>query len=256
MRCDRTRLLEALAAADITAEALADTPHGVALTSPGRIMALPGFHEGWFCVQDAGAQRIAPLCNVQPGQRLLDLCAAPGGKATHLAALLAGTGEVTACDKNAARLQLAAESAARLQLSNLRCEAGDGRELAARLEPFDAVLADVPCCGTGTLARRPDLRWQLSAQRLTELVPLQRELLAAAARLTRPGGLLVYATCSLESEENEAQMTWFDAEFPDFEPANEGAVLPGWDQATASATLLPDGADRDGFFAARRRRVR
>jgi len=87
-------------------------------------------------------------------------------------------------------------------------------------------------------------------------VPLQRELLAAAARLTRPGGLLVYATCSLESEENEAQMTWFDAEFPDFEPANEGAVLPGWDQATASATLLPDGADRDGFFAARRRRVR
>lgn len=256
MRCTRQQLIEALTAAGIGAEPIAELPHGIALTTPGRIAALPGYDEGWFCVQDAGAQCIAPLCNVEPGQRLLDLCAAPGGKATHLAELLAGSGEVIACDKNPARLQLASESAARLQLGNLRTEPGDGRTMPGLLEPCDAVLADVPCSGTGTLARRPDLRWQLHADRLTELVPLQRELLRAAAALTRPGGLLVYATCSLEAEENDDQMAWFDAEFADFELSNDGAVTPGWDTATASATLLPDGADRDGFFAARRRRVR
>lgn len=255
-RCRREDLLAALEANGIAAEPIAGAPDGVALIAPGRIAALPGYDEGWFCVQDAGAQQIAPLCNVRPGQRLLDLCAAPGGKATHLAELLGGEGEVVATDKNAARLRLADESAARLRLGNLRCVAGDGRELPGRLEPFDAVLADVPCSGTGTLARRPDLRWQLTAQRLTELVPLQQELLRAAAALTRPGGVLVYATCSLEAEENEAQMAWFDAEFDAFEPDHDGPVLPGWDAATASATLLPDGADRDGFFAARRRRVR
>ena len=255
-RCDRDKLLAALLEADLEAAVLPETDQGVALTAAGRVIALPGYHEGWFSVQDAGAQLIAPLCNVEPGQRILDLCAAPGGKATHLAALLAGTGEVVACDKNAARLNLAAEAAVRLQLHNLRCEPGDGRTMPGKLEPADAVMLDAPCSGTGTLARRPDLRWQLSATRLTELVPVQRELLTAAAALCRPGGLLVYATCSLEPEENDAQMAWFDTAFPNFEPCSDGPVLPGWDEATASATLLPDGADRDGFYAARRRRVR
>ncbi|NUQ01402.1 MAG: 16S rRNA (cytosine(967)-C(5))-methyltransferase, partial [Armatimonadetes bacterium] len=178
----------------------------------------------------------------------------PGGKTTHLGELMNNDGGILACDRNEARLKLVARTADRLGLSLISCRPGDSRGLEAAVPAADVVLLDAPCTGSGTLARRPDLRWRLNAERLAELLPLQRELLQTAAALTRPGGVLVYATCSLEPEENEQQMAWFDGNYAEFGPeAPPSAVPPGWDSARAWATIRPE-ADHDGFFVARRRR--
>ncbi len=159
-----------------------------------------GFAEGRFTVQDESSVRVAPLLDPKTGERVLDLSAAPGGKATHLAELMGGEGRVVAVDLPG-RIGLVAEAARRLGLPNVECVAGDGTAIAFR-EPFDAVLVDAPCSNTGVLARRPDVRWRLRERDIAGAVALQRALLANAARLLRPGGRLVYSTCSLEPEEN------------------------------------------------------
>lgn len=163
----------------------------------------PGFSEGRFTVQDETSMKAAPLLDPRPGERVLDLCAAPGGKTTHLAELMGGEGLVVAVDLPG-RIGLVRESARRLRLGNVRCAAGDGTRIAFRA-PFDAVLLDAPCSNTGVLARRPDARWRLRESDIPRCAALQRELLANAVRLLRPGGRLVYSTCSLEPEENRVE---------------------------------------------------
>ncbi|MEB3241969.1 MAG: methyltransferase domain-containing protein, partial [Synechococcus sp.] len=164
---------------------------------------LPGFAEGHWCVQDRAAQRIAPLLDPQPGQRVLDACAAPGGKATHLAELMADQGEVLALDRAPARLEQVQANAERLGLRCIRTEAADATALEAfEPEGFDRVLLDVPCSGLGTLARHVDARWSLKPAAIGELSALQNQLLEQGARLVRPGGRLVYATCTVHPAEN------------------------------------------------------
>jgi 16S rRNA (cytosine967-C5)-methyltransferase len=160
----------------------------------------PRFAEGFYTVQDETSMKVAPLLDPQPGERVLDLCAAPGGKSTHLAELLGGKGRVVAVDLPG-RIPLVAESAKRLGLPNIDCVAGDGTTIAFR-EPFDAILVDAPCSNTGVLSRRPDVRWRLREKDIAGAVAIQRKLTENAARLLRPGGRLVYSTCSLEPEEN------------------------------------------------------
>ncbi len=166
----------------------------------GDPVAHPGFGLGHFTVQDETFIKVAPWLDPQPGERVLDLCAAPGGKSTHLAELMGGKGTVVAVDVPE-RIGLVAQAAGRLQLSNIRCVAGDATTIEFP-EPFDAILLDAPCSNTGVLSRRPDVRWRLHEADVTRMVALQRRLIARAAHLLRPGGRLVYATCSLEPEEN------------------------------------------------------
>jgi 16S rRNA (cytosine967-C5)-methyltransferase len=160
----------------------------------------PRFAEGLYTVQDETSMKVAPLLDPRPDERILDLCAAPGGKTTHLAELLGGKGKVVAVDLPD-RIGLVAESASRLGLANVDCVAGDGATIAFR-DAFDAILVDAPCSNTGVLSRRPDVRWRLREQDIAGAAALQRQLLQNAARLLRPGGRLVYSTCSLEPEEN------------------------------------------------------
>jgi len=160
----------------------------------------PHFAEGLYTVQDETSMKVAPLLDPKPHERILDLCAAPGGKTTHLAELLGGKGQVVAVDLPD-RIGLVAESARRLGLTNVDCVAGDGATIAFR-EPFDAILVDAPCSNTGVLSRRPDVRWRLKERDIEGAVAIQRRLLENAARLIKPGGRLVYSTCSLEPEEN------------------------------------------------------
>lgn len=255
LRCTREQLQAALADAGVTATPGQLHPGCLHLTAPGDIEALPGFAEGWFTVQDEGAMLIAGVAEPQPGQRVIDLCAAPGGKAGHLAELMGNRGPVIACDISEERLALVRANAARTGLDEIVTELGDGRELAERLAPADVVLVDAPCSGTGTLARRADLRWRLRASAITALAADQQELLAAAARLVRPGGCLVYATCSLEREENQDVMAWFDQSQPEFRPDGRLAwAPPGWVEPAAMTTIRPDDEEHDGFFVARRRR--
>lgn len=158
------------------------------------------FGEGLYTVQDETSMKVAPLLDPKPHERVLDLCAAPGGKTTHVAELMGGKGQVIAVDLPD-RIGLVAQSAKRLGLANIECVAGDGATVAFR-EGFDAILLDAPCSNTGVLSRRPDVRWRLKEKDIAGAVAIQRKLLENAARLLRPGGRLVYSTCSLEPEEN------------------------------------------------------
>ncbi len=226
----------------------------------GPVTALPGYAEGAWWVQDAAASLPARLLGEVNGLRVADLCAAPGGKTAQLAA--AGA-RVTAIDRSPARLKRLAENLSRLKLA-AELVAADVAEWHA--EPFDAVLFDAPCTATGTIRRHPDIPWLRRLEDVIALAAVQARLLDRATELVRPGGLLVYATCSLEPEENEAQIDSLFARRLDFErvpirPAEVGGVNDFVNAAGDLRTLpchLPAPQPRlsgcDGFYAARLRR--
>ncbi len=224
------------------------------------ITDLAGFEEGGWWVQDAAAALPARLLGVQPGERAADLCAAPGGKTLQLAA--AGA-DVVADDRSGKRLE---RLQANLKRLGLEAEVRVADVLALPDDTFDAVLLDAPCSATGTLRRHPDVAWLKSERDVTRLADLQARLLDRAADLTRPGGRLVFCTCSLEPEEGERQADALLARRPDMarvpiEPAEVGgleALINGRGELRTLPHLLPGiGAARpgmDGFFAARFRR--
>ena len=177
----------------------------------------PRFAAGEYTVQDETSMKVAPLLAPKPDERVLDLCAAPGGKTTHLAELLGGKGRVVAVDLPD-RIGLVVDSVKRLGLENVECVAGDGATVSFR-EPFDAILLDAPCSNTGVLSRRPDVRWRLREKDIAGAAEVQKRLLENAARLLKPGGRLVYSTCSLEPEENGVNL-------PGFRVIQEDLTLP------------------------------
>ncbi len=167
------------------------------------------WRRGAFSIQDLTAQRVAPLLAPAPGERVLDLCAAPGGKATHLAELADDRADLLACDVKPARLRKVEGGARRLGLSCLRTRRVDGRHATSDLAdeaPFEAVLVDAPCSNTGVLRRRPEARWRYDRKSQQRLARQQADILAQAARLVAPGGRLVYSVCSIEPEEGSEQL--------------------------------------------------
>lgn len=233
----------------------------VRILQAGRITDLPGFDEGSWWVQDAAAALPARLLNAKPGQRVADLCAAPGGKTAELAA--AGA-HVTAVDISSARLRRVKDNLDRLHLE-AECVTADilSWQPAA---PFDAVLLDAPCSATGTIRRHPDILHVRQNRGFEKLVDLQSKLLERASGLVRPGGLLMYCTCSLEPEEGEHQVARFLEAHPDFVRAPIAvieigglatAVSPEGDLRTLPSHRFPGdeaGSGFDGFYAARLRR--
>jgi 16S rRNA (cytosine967-C5)-methyltransferase len=197
LRTTREAFLEACRQAGLSVEE-GRQAQAVRLLDPAAVRDIPGFEQGWFCVQDETAMQAAPALNPKPGWRVLDLCAAPGGKSTHLAELMRDQGEVIACDRDAERLKVVADLARRLGLISVRTTLPE----ALPVRPFDAVLVDVPCSNTGVLGRRPEVRWRLRPEDLTRLLPLQERLLCQALERVKPGGAVVYSTCSIEPEEN------------------------------------------------------
>lgn len=220
-RLSREALLEAFASAGVAAEPLAEGPDALTLRDrPGDLRALPGYAEGWWCVQDRNAQRIVQRLDPRPGMRVLDVCAAPGGKTTQIAEALAGGSEALAegselwaVDRSEARLKRVALNAERLGLSGIGLLAADGSDLLAQRPDwrgaFDRILVDAPCSGLGTLARHADARWRLEPQAIDALVLLQRQLLEAVLPLLAPAGRLVYATCTVHPRENQEQIAAF-----------------------------------------------
>lgn len=212
--------------------------------------------EGLCAVQDEGAGAVVDLLDPRPGETVIDLCAAPGGKTLFIAERMEDSGTLLAADLHERRMDLLRESAERHGLSNIRPEVVDGRELALQPEPprGDRVLVDVPCTGLGVLSKRADLRWNRTAEDLEDLVQLQEELLDAAARMVRPGGLLVYSTCSLEPEENEEQVAAFLERNHAFEREEAGDALPEELVRNGALVTLPHEHGIDGAFAVRLRR--
>lgn len=165
------------------------------------------FARGQVLAQSRAAQRVALMVDPQPGERVLDLCAAPGGKTTHLAALMGGEGTVVAVERHAGRAAALAETATRMRATNVQVVCGDGRTVDAPelAEPFDRVLVDPPCSGLGTLRSHPDLRWRMTPELVEGLVQEQDALVAAARARLRPGGVLVYSTCTINPAEERVR---------------------------------------------------
>jgi len=243
-------------AARFTEAGIHATPSGAAglVVSPPRpVTELPGYAEGAFSVQDLGAQLAAPLLCPAPGMRVLDACAAPGGKTTHLAEL--ADVEIVALDSDGARLARVRDNLARLPHGGARVDVVEGDAGAPSTwwdgRPFDLMLADVPCTASGVVRRHPDVKWLRRDTDATAFARQQARLLAALWPLLRPGGRMLYATCSVFAEENEAQITAFSAAHSDalretltFAPevvARGGQLLP---------SLPGAGHNQDGFFYA------
>ena len=201
LRSSREEFLGALAEREISAEA-GEVPESVLLHDRTPIHELPGYEQGWFSVQDETAMRASRLLAPQPGQSVLDLCAAPGTKTTHLAELMENRGRIVACDIRSDRLSLVNKNCRRLGIDVVETALLEESLGNMPAGPFDAILLDVPCSNTGVLGKRPEARWRLLPKDIDELAAIQARLCARAIDQLSPGGRLVYSTCSIEPEEN------------------------------------------------------
>ncbi|MBX3483054.1 RsmB/NOP family class I SAM-dependent RNA methyltransferase [Phenylobacterium sp.] len=255
LRTTREAMLAALAGLGLKATACRMAPHGIRIGERASLSRLPMLRTGEVEIQDEGSQLVALLVGAKAGERVVDFCAGAGGKTLAIAADMANKGVVIACDVLENRLKRGAERFRRAGLHNIQTRLlGSERDKWVKRHKggFDRVLVDAPCSGTGTWRRNPDARWRAEHAGFEALLPLQAAILDSAARLVKPGGRLVYATCSLLVEENEAQVEAFLAAHPEFRPVPLREAVP---QITDSAhpdylSLTPARHDTDGFFAA------
>ena len=253
-----TELMEQL-----KSEAVEAQPHSwlqdcLVLSSTGSIEELESFQKGYFYVQDAAA-KLSVLCAQLPNDmelNVLDACAAPGGKSFAAVIAMGGKGQITSCDVHEHKLDLIEKSAQRLGFSNVTVKLQDGSVFNPRWEnAMDAVIADVPCSGYGIIRKKPDIRYK-DPKTMAELPALQLEILNNQARYVKPGGVLIYSTCTLVRAENEGVLEAFLAQNPNYQL--ESLPLPGAFPKNESGMLLlvPGQYDTDGFFISRLRRIK
>ena len=249
--CTTAELAAMCAAEGVTTEPAPLIDDGLRLPTGTALTALTAFRDGRCFVQDPAATLVTRYAAIPAGARVADLCAAPGGKAVELARTAS---EVIAADASEARLARLDATIERLHLEHVSPVVCDAREAGA-LGTFDAVLVDAPCTGTGTFRRHPDARWRLKPSDLAVMSAAQRAILRGAADAVAPGGLLIYSTCSLEPEEDDAPVEAFLAEHPEWslEPPPEGTV-PASTLDAGRLRVLPHRLATDGSFAARLRR--
>ncbi|MBV9416236.1 MAG: hypothetical protein JO363_14745, partial [Solirubrobacterales bacterium] len=230
-------------------------PEGLVLDGPFDIQGSELWRKGAIQPQSRASMLVSRILGPEPGQRALDLCAAPGGKTTHLAALMEDRGEIVAVERHPGRAAALERTAARLRASSVRIEVGDAAAPRAD-ESFHRVLVDPPCSGLGTLQSRPDLRWRARPDAIGELAALQARILAAGADAVAPGGLLVYSVCTISRAEGPALIEAFLKRRPDFAAEPIDAERPELRHARSGpgVQLLPHRDGTDGFFIARLRR--
>jgi 16S rRNA (cytosine967-C5)-methyltransferase len=273
----RDTLLETFAQVGIAAKPTSVSPFGVLIEDGGSVPSLPGFHEGSFYVEDEAAQLIPPLLDPQPGDIVLDACAAPGGKSTHLADLMHNKGTIYAVDRKGARLELLRSNCHRLGAQIVVPIVGDIRQprewvpaIKTAESPsvgkpkvddlsVDRILVDAPCSGLGVLRRHPEAKWRKDERALPRHQALQCQILKAVAPCLRPGGVLVYSTCSTEPEENEQVIERFCRAHAEFERESVVSWLPpaaqGFVTQQGAFSTVGNQFSMDGFYAARLRKV-
>jgi 16S rRNA (cytosine967-C5)-methyltransferase len=260
LQCVREKLLQRFAAAGIDATAGNRSPQAIAVQSAGAVGNLPGYSAGLFQVQGEASQLVAFLLSPLPGERILDACAAPGGKSTHVAELMNDQGELVAIDKSAPGIERIRQNVNRLRLKSLRLVCADASEKLPSLTAgsFDRILVDAPCSGLGTLRSHPEIKWQRNESDIQRLRRLQAKILQRVATYLKPGGVLVYATCTLSRAENERNIELFLAEHPEFELQEAARYLPIQARQMVRDKFfqaLPQRDHTDGFFAARMRKA-
>lgn len=230
-------------------------PYAYRLSRSGSLTETEAFAKGMFHVQDLASQLCCMALDAQPDEIVLDVCAAPGGKTFTTAQYMQGSGRVYAYDLHEKRVRLIAQGAKRLQLSNVCAEVGDAMHPSADRPMADRVLCDVPCSGFGVMRRKPEVRYK-SAEALSELPKIQLAILEQSAKAVKPGGVLVYSTCTVSRAENDAVVSAFLADHPEFEAELPWQPAP-WnaDIAALMTTLFPQMLGSDGFFLAKLRRA-
>jgi 16S rRNA (cytosine967-C5)-methyltransferase len=261
LKTNRDAVQAAFEAYGVTTTPLPPLPQALRIVgNSGPIHQLPGYSEGWWTIQEASAQLVGHLVNPEPGATVIDLCAAPGGKTTHLVELMQEGGAVWACDRTASRLKRLQQNLNRLQINNVNLWEGDGRSLSAEIPLADYILIDAPCSGLGTLNRHADARWRQTPESVQELSELQGQLLSAATQHVKPGsGVIVYATCTLHPKENEGVITRFLEQHPrwqlDVEKVAANSALAALQAEAGWIKIWPHEQAMDGFFMARLRQV-
>ena len=251
LKTTAAELCRELNALGVSVEADPKLPDTLFLANTGDLAALPPFREGKFTVQDTAARFVAAAADIPKGSRVLDVCAAPGGKSFSAAFHMRNSGEIIACDLHENKLKRVREGAQRLGITNIRTETADGRIFHGEWENgFDFVLCDVPCSGLGIIRKKPDIRYKDPAS-LAELPQIQRAILDNASRYVKKGGVLLYSTCTVLAEENEEQTDAFLSRHEDFFYAD--FALP--DGRTVShVTLWPQRDGTDGFYICKMRK--
>ena len=256
LRTNRSALMEQFAVAGAEARASRWVPDGIVLHAHGALDDLPPLRAGLAQVQDESSMLVAHVLGAEPGMTVIDACAAPGGKTTHIAQRMENRGRILAFDIYEEKIRRIEQNARRLGISIIEAEMRDAREIGATYEAMaDRVLVDAPCSGLGVLRRKPDARWKKSASDRKTLPPIQRAILASAARAVKAGGVLVYSTCTMEECENAAVVQDFLRAHPHFTLEQTGAFLPEQKTAEPMVQIMPETDGADGFFIARMRRV-
>lgn len=237
-RISREELAERLEKEGVRVSLDPELSCGLKLCGFDHLGALEAFKEGLFMVQDVSSMRVAEWAEPEAGDYVIDVCAAPGGKALHMADKLNGTGFVEARDLTEYKTELIRDNIRRCRLTNINAVSRDAAVYdKASKEKADIVIADLPCSGLGVLGRKTDLKYKLTPKAQESLVKLQREILSAVNPYVKPGGKLLYSTCTIDRRENEENARWFTDTFPEFEKVREKQFLPGIDEG-------------DGFYIA------
>ena len=256
----RAELLARWQESEIAAEPGARSPQAVRLPTGVSIETLAGFAEGHFQVQSEASQLVSHLVGPMPGETILDACAAPGGKATHLAELVGDRGQVIAIDTSVRGIERIVQNALRLKLDSLRAIRADASQALPEgfAGPYDRILVDAPCSGLGTLRSHPEIKWQRNESDIARLAALQARILQSVARCLKTGGVLVYSTCTLTIDENERVIENFLRQYHQFELTDAARYLPETAHHMTRGQFfqaLPQRDNTDGFFAARMRKV-
>jgi len=250
LKTDRAQLVESLKMQGCEVKLGKYAPEAVEIVYGPAIRELEAFQKGWCIVQDESSMLAAHALMPRPGERILDACAAPGGKTTHIAQLMDNQGEIIAWDIHEHRVGLIKENSERLGISIINAQTGDaGKANSAEHGFFRRILVDAPCSGLGVLRRRADARWRKSAEEISELTRLQKQILRSALSCLEPGGRLVYSTCTIMPEENEEVVQSVLKELPEYRPAQ----LPFKDWGLGEEAMLqclPFKHNLEGFFLA------
>lgn len=249
-RCTPLGLKERLESEGVQAVILKDPPYALQIDGVDYLAALPSFQEGLFYVQDVSSMLVAEAAGPKMGDFVLDVCAAPGGKSVHIAQMLKGSGHVLARDLTGYKVSLLDGNIRRCQVQNMEAQQWDARVLDGSLiQKADIVIADLPCSGLGAMRRKKDIRYKMTQEKMQGLVLLQREILSVACQYVKPGGKLIYSTCTVHWDENEGNAQWFARQYPDFKLASSRQILPGIGKGQP---LSGDGIlSQDGFYIAR-----